>query len=309
MAGLSRRRLLGGAAVAALAGTLDIAAAQPYKWSAGIEAPRTVAPAGAADCHHHIFDKRYPSVPGMRDVPDASIEDYRALQKRLGLTRNVIVQSSVYGTDNSLLVDSLRVFGSQARGIAVVNESVTDAELKKLHDAGVRGVRFVLIRGNATSVGMLAPLSKRINDLGWHVDIHAPAGQYVEIADELRKLPSPIVFDHLGRVPQPAGDSHPAFAVFSELLDKGRAWMKLSGAYQDSKLGPPDYSDSSKLAATYVSRWPEPVIWGTDWPHPSTANKPNGAVLFDLLAAQAPSEAARRRILVDNPAALFGFQA
>ena len=155
---------------------------------------------------------------------------------------------------------------------------------------------------------MLKPLSQRVNELGWHIDIHAPGIQIAEIADQLNALPSQIVFDHLGRIPQPAGVEHPAFKVLTGLLDKGRTWMKLSGIYQDSKSGPPSYADTSKLAAIFAKQWPERVICGTDWPHPSTNNKPDDALLFDDLAEQVPDEKARHRVLVENPAALFGFQ-
>jgi predicted TIM-barrel fold metal-dependent hydrolase len=307
MTAFNRRQAAGLFAGALLGSAADRAAAQGVRWSAGTERPKTSAPANATDCHHHIFDKRYPLATGAPALEDASIEDYRLLQRRLGTKRHVFVQSSIYGTDNSIVVDALKEFGPEARGIAVVDTSVTDAELRRLHDAGIRGIRFVLIRGNATNVGMLKPLSQRVNELGWHVDIHAPGDQIAGIADELAALASPVVFDHLGRIPQPAGATHPAFKVINSLLDKGQTWIKISGAYQDSKIGPPTYSDTSALAAAFIKRWPERIIWGTDWPHPSTKNKPDDALLFDLVAAQAPDENTRHRILVENPAELFGF--
>ncbi len=307
MGQVSRRAMLGTLASGLLIHSPGNARAQTVRWSAGSERPKTKAPANATDCHHHILSKHYPLAPGAPSLEDASIEDYRLLQKRLGTSRHVIVQSSIYGTDNSIIVDSLKAFGPEARGVAVVDTSVTDTELKRLHDAGVRGIRFVLIRGNATSTAMLKPLSQRVNELGWHIDIHPPGIQIAEIADQLNALPSQIVFDHLGRIPQPAGVEHPAFRVLTGLLDKGRTWMKLSGIYQDSKSGPPSYADTSKLAATFAKQWPERVIWGTDWPHPSTNNKPDDALLFDDLAEQVPDEKARHRVLVENPAALFDF--
>ena len=307
MGQVSRRAMLGTLASSLLIHSPGNARAQTVRWSAGSERPKTKAPANATDCHHHILSKHYPLAPGAPSLEDASIEDYRLLQKKLGTSRHVIVQSSIYGTDNSIIVDSLKAFGPEARGVAVVDTSVTDTELKRLHDAGVRGIRFVLIRGNATSTAMLKPLSQRVNELGWHIDIHAPGIQIAEIADQLNALPSQIVFDHLGRIPQPAGVEHPAFKVLTGLLDKGRTWMKLSGIYQDSKSGPPSYADTSKLAAIFAKQWPERVIWGTDWPHPSTNNKPDDALLFDDLAEQVPDEKARHRVLVENPAALFGF--
>ena len=174
MGQVSRRAMLGTLASGLLIHSPGNARAQTVRWSAGSERPKTKAPANATDCHHHILSKHYPLAPGAPSLEDASIEDYRLLQKRLGTSRHVIVQSSIYGTDNSIIVDSLKAFGPEARGVAVVDTSVTDTELKRLHDAGVRGIRFVLIRGNATSTAMLKPLSQRVNELGWHIDIHAP---------------------------------------------------------------------------------------------------------------------------------------
>jgi len=309
---LSRRDVLKGVSGAA-AGLVarDDANAQAVAWSTGTERPRVPVPPNATDCHHHIFDHRYPVAPGQEQFPDASIEDYRMLQKRLGLSRQVVVQTSLYGVDNSLLLHALSVFGAEARGIAVVDTAVTDAELKHMHDAGVRGIRLVLIRPGATDDAMLVPLAQRMNALGWHVDLHISAAQIVRLADVLAALPCPVVFDHLGRIPQPAGTQHPAFAVIRTMLDKGKTWMKLSGIYQDTKIGPPTYADTSKLATAYATGWPDRVIWGTDWPHPSTRRqkieKPDDALLLDMLAEQVPNEAARHRILVENPAALFGF--
>ena len=306
------KAMAGVAAAAPLGMSLqNPAIAQSVKFSSGTERPHTPAPPNATDCHHHIFDHNFPLAPKAQPFPDASIEDYRLLQKRLGLTRNVVVQTSLYGTDNSLLVQSIKAFGPTARGVAVVDPTVTDAELKHMHDAGVRGIRLVLVRPSATGEGMLAPLAERMNALGWHVDLHISAAQIVRLADALKALPCPVVFDHLARIPEPAGAQHPAFAVVRDLLDKGRAWVKLSGIYQDTKVGPPTYADSSKLAVAFAKGWPERVIWGTDWPHPSTRRQkidyPDDARLFDALAEQVPDKAARERILVQNPAQLYDF--
>jgi predicted TIM-barrel fold metal-dependent hydrolase len=287
-------------------------AGQNVKQSTGTERRlRALALDYATDCHHHIFNHHYPIALGAEQFPDATIEDYRGLQKRLGLTRHVIVQTSMYGIDNSLLLHALTVFGAEARGVAVVNTSVTDAELKRMADLGVRGVRLVLIRPGATDDEMLVPLAQRMNTFGWHIDLHISAAQIVHLADVLMDLPCPIVFDHLGRIPQPAGTQHPAYAVICAMLDKGRTWMKLSGIYQDTEVGPPTYSDTLKLAGAYAKGWPDRVIWGTDWPHPSARrqqiDKPDDALLLDALTEQVPDAAARQRLLVENPAVLFGF--
>jgi predicted TIM-barrel fold metal-dependent hydrolase len=200
-------------------------------------------------------------------------------------------------------------FGTAARGVAVVDTGVTDAELKRLHDLGIRGIRFNLVQSGATTIEMLKPLSERVKDLGWHVQIHMQGDQIVEAADLLQHLPSPIVFDHMARIPQPAGVNHPAFGLVLKLLNSGRTWVNLSGAYMDTRTGPPTYADVGKVARAYVKAAPERMVWSSDWPHPTehADAKPNDAILFDLPADWAPDEAIRNRILVDNPAALYGF--
>jgi predicted TIM-barrel fold metal-dependent hydrolase len=190
----------------------------------------------------------------------------------------------------------------------VVDTSVTDAELKRLAAAGVRGIRFNLVQAGATTVDMLEPLSKRVHELGWHVQIHMLGDQIVVIKELLQRLPSPIVFDHLGRIPASSSITHPAFGVISKLIDKGQTWVKLSSAYQDSKVGPPSYADMMGLAQAYVKAAPERMLWGSDWPHPTMKDgKPDDAILLDLLSDWAPDERTRMRILVENPQALYGF--
>jgi predicted TIM-barrel fold metal-dependent hydrolase len=283
---------------------------QVVPWSSGTEAPKLKAPPNACDCHMHIYDSRFPVAPNAKlRPPDATVDDYRLLQKRIGVTRNVVVTPSTYGTDNSVSLDAMARFGATAHGVVVVDTSVADAELKRMNEFGVRGIRFNLVQSGATTIDMLEPLSKRVNDLGWHVQIHMLGDHIVENADLLKRLSSPIVFDHLARIPQPAGVDHPAFALVLKLLDKGRTWVKLSGAYQDTRTGPPAYADVSKVARAYVKAAPERLVWASDWPHPTEKAdaKPDDAILFDLLADWAPDEITRNRILVDNPAALYGF--
>jgi len=284
-------------------------AAQQVKWSAGTEPAKLRAPANAADCHHHIYDARYPVDPKAALRPgDALVDDYRALQRRIGTTRHVIVQPSTYGTDNACTLDALAAFGAEARAVAVVNDSVADAELKRMDALGVRGIRFNLAQAGATTPAMIEPLSKRVNELGWHIQINATAPIILSIMDVLERVPSPIVFDHLAHVPQPAGINDPLYARVRVLIDKGRTWIKLSGAYQDTKVGPPTYADATAVARAYVKAAPERMVWGSDWPHPSEQQaKPDDALLFDLLTEWAPEEAVRHRILVQNAEALYGF--
>src|SRR5271156_6690778 len=209
---------------------------QPAPWSSGTEQPELKAPPNACDCHMHIYDSRFPVAPNAKlRPPDATPDDYRLLQKRIGTARNVVVTPSTYGADNSCTLDAIARLGATARGVAVVDTSVADAELKRLDGLGMRGIRFNLVQSGATTIDMLEPLSSRVNDLGWHVQLHMLGDQIVEHMDLLQRLPSPIVFDHMARIPQPAGIDHPAFALVRGLLDKGRTWVKLSGAYMETK--------------------------------------------------------------------------
>jgi predicted TIM-barrel fold metal-dependent hydrolase len=186
-------------------------------------------------------------------------------------------------------------------------------ELKQLHAAGVRGFRFnIATPGGGVTMDMLEPLAKRIAPLGWHVQFWMTADTLLAAKDMLYRLPVPAVFDHLAHIPQPAGVDHPAFAVVADLLQKGKVWVKLSGAYHDTKVGPPTYADTISIAQAYVKAAPDQLVWGSDWPHPSEQRKPGSplpddAALFDLLAQWVPDETVRNRILVDNPARLYGF--
>jgi len=299
----------GAAAVGMLAVRTRPAAGQQVKWSEGTASPKLKAPPNAADCHHHIYDARYPVDPKAVLRPgDAFVEDYRALQKRIGTSRNVIVQPSTYGLDNRCTLDATVAMGPGARAVVVVNDSVSHAELTRMHGLGARGIRFNLAQAGVTTPEMIEPLAQRVNDLGWHIQINAPAARLMEIMPILQRLPLPIVLDHLAHIPQPDGVNHPLYAQVRALIDKGLTWVKLSGAYADTKIGPPTYADSSAVARAYVKVAPERLVWGSDWPHPGEREKkPDDAVLFDLLLDWAPDEKVRTRILVDNAAALYGF--
>jgi len=207
-------------------------------------------------------------------------------------------------------LDALAAFRPTARMVAVVNDSVSTEELKRMHALGVRGIRFNLAQAGATTPEMMEPLSRRINDLGWHIQINAPAAKILEVMPILERVPSPIVFDHLAHIPQPEGVNHPLYAKVRALMDRGRTWVKLSGAYADTKVGPPTYADSSAVARAYAKAAPERCVWGSDWPHPSEQAKqqlPDDGVLFDLLSDWVPDEKVRHRILVENPATLYDF--
>ena len=311
----ARRGLLRGVLAAAAASTMKLSAVQAQqaevRWSAGTELPKTKAPANATDCHFHIYNSSFPIAPyATLKPPPASVDDYHALQHRIGTTRCVVILPSTYGTDNSHYLALLPQLGGKerARMVGVVNTSVTDQELRQMHDAGVRGIRFNLAPPGATTIDMIEPLAKRIELMGWHCQINMPADQIVAAQEVFLRVPGRLVFDHLAHAPDVNG---PAYQLIRRLIDKGNTWVKLSGAYADTKSGPPQYADRLAVAQGYAKAAPERVVWGSDWPHPSEPadKKPDDAVLFDLLAVWVPDEAARHKVLVDNPAKLYDFPA
>lgn len=283
----------------------------PY--SAGRQGPVITVPANACDSHHHIYDPvRFPYLPtDIRNQPPATVDAYRLLQTRLGLTRNVVVTPSPYGTDNRCTLDALEQMGATARGVVVIDNSISNAELERMHTLGVRGVRFNIATGGSKDRDLIGSVAQRINELGWHVQFWMSAQDTVDREEFLSSLPTPIVFDHRGHIPQPEGINHPAFRVICKLIDQGRTWVKLSGQYMDSKVGDPGYTDTVVVGRAYVEYAPERLVWGTDWPFPMIFSErkpwPDCANLLNLLAEQAGDEEIRNRILVDNPAELYGF--
>ncbi|WP_198164755.1 amidohydrolase family protein [Rhodoplanes sp. Z2-YC6860] len=256
----------------------------------------------------HVYDgvRFAPSRPAARMQPDSTAADYRLLQQRLGTNRTVVVQPAAYGIDNGVTLDAIERLGrSDTRGVAVVHPDVTEIELKRLDAGGIRGIRFPQFdpQTAATTRDMIEPLAKRVEPLGWHVQIHLRSDQIADAADLLQRLPGTVVFDHLGRLA--GGVNDPALMVIRRMLDRGRTWIKLSGGYFFGDA--PAYAGALPVARTYVTAAPERVVWGSDWPHPTEADKPDDATLLDLLLDWAPDDAIRRRVLVDNPAALYGF--
>jgi predicted TIM-barrel fold metal-dependent hydrolase len=280
--------------------------------SSGTTLARYTAPPGSCDSHLHIYDPRFEMAwPKLRAVTDASVVEYRLLQKRIRTERAIVVQPAAYGTDNSVTLDAVSQLGMQnARGIAVVHPTVTDTQLVAMQKGGIRGLRFSLHepRTAVTSVEMIEPLAHRAHRLGWHVQLHLRGEQIVAMEELIRKLPCAIVFDHMARLPQPEGIRHPAFGIVRSLLEEERAWVKLSGPYLDTKVGPPRYADIKPVARAFLEHAPDRCVWGSDWPHPTEPTaKPDDAALFDFVQEWAVAEETREKILVDNPAKLYGF--
>jgi D-galactarolactone isomerase len=270
--------------------------------------PNPTLPSKTCDAHLHILDARFaPVVDGTPTPANMTWTDYQQLQQHLGCTRAVIVQAKHYGFDNSCLLDAIAQSKGHARGIAVVAASISDAELERLDNGGVRGLRFSLWNsGNAVaSWEDLAPLAARIADLGWHIQLHVAADQLLAQEQLISSLPTPVVIDHMGRLPPQQALNHPAKQLIRRWLDSGRAWVKLSGAYLNSDSGAPDYAPTLTTARQMVEWAPTRMLWGSDWPHITEQHKPDDAHLANLLNEWAGEHA--QKILVDNPAELYGF--
>ena len=272
-------------------------------------APKLEAPDGACDTHMHFYDKKYPLAPTAASAPpeDGSVATYRALQRRLGITRTVVVQPTAYGKDNSCTLDGMAALGNNARGVAVVDDQVGEAELRRLDEAGMRAARLHMLPGGAISWDIADAVVKRAQSVGWHAQLQMDGRLLPDRERQIRDWPGRIVIDHIGRIADPVAVTHPAFRCLLRLVDSGRVWVKLSGPYLVSKSGPPRYDDVSALAKALVEAAPERMLWATNWPHPSEQHPPDEADLLDLLLDWAPDDKTRRAILVDNPAELYGF--
>ena len=288
----------------------------PVPHSVGLNRPQRPLPPGACDSHMHIFDARFaPSPHWPRTPPQAPVAAYRQLQVRLGTTRTVVVTPSTYGTDNACTLDALDQLGDAARGVAVVGEYVSADELAHLAACRVRGLRVNFVSPQSwgtTTPAMLATLAGKVAEhpacAGWHIQVFAQPEQLIALAPQLHTLPVPLVIDHLGRIDPVEGPAAEAYGVVRGLLDGGNTWVKLSGAYMRSTVHGPSYADTLPLGQALVQAAPERLVWGSDWPHTTeTPGTVNDADLVDLLQAWAASDAAMDRILVDNPARLYGF--
>ncbi|MDH4094948.1 MAG: amidohydrolase family protein [Betaproteobacteria bacterium] len=264
-------------------------------------------PANACDCHIHVFGPfaRYPLDAARKYTPEeARLDDYLKLATALGLSRAVFVQPSVYGTDNACQRDAIRRLEENARGVAVIDDAITDAQLGKLNGCGFVGARLNLTR--AASLDSLEALAARVKEYDWHVQLHLPGAWLPEIADRLLRLPTEIVIDHFGRVDARHGVEQAAFQALLGLLDSGRVWVKLSAPYRVDLDGAP-WRKAAQLARALVKSNPQRLVWGTDWPHPDVPVVPEDPALLDALADWVPEDALRKRILVDNPAKLYRF--
>lgn len=290
---------------------MDLPCAPPI---ANPKRPDIPTPPGACDTHFHLFGPaaKFPFAPERAYTPpDAPLEALLAMHARLGVERGVIVQGNAHGTDNSALLDALAREPRRLRAVASAKDTATGAELKRMADAGVRGLRFHhMPKGHgysALGLKSFAALAPRMADLGLHVQFMMDVTHLEDAVPYLKGWRLPVVIDHMGNIDATLGVNQPGFQLLCRLLAEGRLWAKVSGAYRSSKRYP-DYPDARAFHEALVAANPEHVIWGSDWPHPRLGEAmPDDGHLLDLFNAWTPDAALRRKILVDNPAQLYGF--
>jgi predicted TIM-barrel fold metal-dependent hydrolase len=299
----------GGVATAAIGGT----------------ATNFAIPRGACDCHVHVFGEaaKFPFAERRTYTPPpASVEQLLELQRDLHMDRVVVVQPSVYGTDNACTMDGVRRMGARARAIVVIDQSTPRAALQEMAGAGARGIRLNLnTAGNFdpnSAKQQLDTVAEQIRGLNWHVQMFVALSVISALKDYFMQFPYPVVFDHFGQPKAPQGVGQPGFANLLDLVKSGHAYVKISGAYRVSTMAPA-YSDATPLAQALVAANPDRIVWGTDWPHPNGASARSIAeiatpfpiddgLLLNELTKWVPDAATRKKILVDNPARLYGFE-
>lgn len=251
-------------------------------------------PPGLCDTHMHIYG-----------TPGRTLDEYRALRARLGIARTVYVQPSSFATDNSLLLECIAADNGNARGIAVIDVNAPDFELDRLHEAGVRGVRFHDVVAGCMAYDVLEDVAARIADWGWHVIVQSEGERLADLTPRFSALPVDVVVDHMGRIPLSGGVGHPAFVALLRLLECDHAWVKLSAPYHITR----DYTELRARGRALVAAAPERMLWASNWPHPSVrdGNLPDDSELLQVIGEWADGEDALRKILVDNPARLYGF--
>jgi predicted TIM-barrel fold metal-dependent hydrolase len=318
---MTRRDFVKGAVITAAAaghGRVAATAAQPST------RVRFKVPAGACDCHTHVFGDpaRFPFAPGRTYTPEsASVAEMRMLHAALHTTRVVIVQPSVYGTDNACTLDAIRQLAPNARGVAVIDEHTADASLDEMHATGIRGIRINLatVGQNDPEVGRrrLNAAIERVRTRGWHIQMYTQLAVVSALHSEVSASPVPVVFDHFGGAQAGGGVTQPGFDVLLDLVRGGRAYVKISAPYRGSTSAP-EYADMAPLAKALIAANVRRILWGTDWPHPDTTpgGQPNAISplrqiddgrVFNQFASWAPDAKVRTTILVDNPAGLYGF--
>ena len=283
--------------------------------------PKTTAPPDACDTHFHVFGppEQFPYVSTHEYTPPAApLEHYLKMIDVIGIERAVVVQPSVHGLDNSATLDAVKKSNGRFRGVGRIDDKTPKSELRRLHENGIRGVRFNLLdrpRGNV-KLDVLDRCVDNIGELGWSIDLHIDMKNLIEQEKRIRDMPIPVVIDHIARVKPSEGLKQPGFQLLLDLVKLEHVWVKVSGADKICNTLVHDYFglpfvDVTPYAQTVIAAAPDRIIWGTDWPHSNNfapGRTPNDGDLLDLLAAFAPDQALRKKILVDNPARLYGFE-
>ena len=273
--------------------------------------PQFKPPPLACDAHCHVFGPaaKFPYDPKAAYVPaDAPFEALQSLHERLGLQRAVIVHASCHGSDMRVTLDAIARSGGRYRGTAIIDETVSDRDFERMDEGGIRGVRFNFVRhlGGRPDMAFFRKTVERVRFFGWHLILHLDAQDLVELESTFRSLPVPFVIDHMGRVKAGDGLEQEPFRILLSFLRNENAWVKICGAERVSSKGPP-FTDAVPFAQALIAAAPERVLWGTDWPHPNVKHLPDDGALVDLFALMVPEPALQYKILVDNPARLYGF--
>lgn len=266
----------------------------------------------ACDAHCHVFGPahRFPFAEGRAYTPpDSGIDQFEALQDRLGLSRAVFVQASCHGTDNTAMVDALDRGAGRYAGVAMIDESFSDVDIGKLHDAGVRATRFNFVAhlGGAPDMDTFWRIVDRVQPFGWHIELHFDSKDLEKSTDLFDRMPCPFIIDHMGRVATSEGVGQEPFQALLAMLEDERAWVKISGAERLTAEGAPPYDDVVPFARALIAAAPDRVLWGTDWPHPNVRHMPDDGDLVDLLTSYSSDDATLERILVRNPERLYDF--
>ncbi len=265
----------------------------------------------ACDAHCHVFGPaaKFPYDPKAAYHPeDAPFEALLALHRKLNIERAVIVHASCHGADMRVTLDAIARSGGRFRGTAIIDSSYSDKDFERMHEGGIRGVRFNFVRhlGGRPDMAFFAKTVDRLKALGWHLILHLDAQDLVEFEDVFRKLPVPFVIDHMGRVKAADGLDQKPFKTLLGFMKHENAWVKICGSERVSSDGPP-FTDAVPFAQALVEAAPDRVLWGTDWPHPNVKWMPDDAALLELFPRMVPDPVLQKAILVDNPARLYGF--
>jgi predicted TIM-barrel fold metal-dependent hydrolase len=270
-----------------------------------------IVPPGSVDCHTHVFNARYPMSPQRGYTPpNCSLDQMLRMHNRLGIERVVLTQPSVYGTDNSAILEAISSIPQQAKAVVAVNLSISDQQLATLEHKGVRGVRLNLDNSGGMPITLeeIPKLAERISPLGWHLEFLFAGSDLVELISLLRNLPVPISIGHFGYMPATEGTVYPPFQLLLELVREGNTWIKLSAPNRLGVGDCPPWNEVVPMARALIEAAPNRMLWATDWPHPNKYdNQPNDADLLEQLEKWAPDPALRHRILVDNPVNLYRF--